>query len=134
MNWVEKSSFKKIRRLSEISEQEWNYKILLTQDNISTVRNNPAPYTLPIIPLLLPSDIVEGKHVVIADIRRLISSSARPFDGPVVEASSRVQGASGSSTSHSEDFSSAQPVPSRRTRSSRPERLPLLEQVAGSGP
>ena len=90
MNWVEKSSFDKIRRLSEIFEQEWHYKVLLTLDNISFVRRNPTPYTLPVIPPPLPSDIVEGEHFVIADLRRLISSSARPFGGPLVEASSRV--------------------------------------------
>ena len=134
MNWVEKSSFEKIRRLSEISEQERHYKILLTPDNISAVRRNLAPYTLPVIPLPLPSDIVEGEHFVIADLRRLISSSARPFGGPVVEASSRVHGASGSSTFLSEDSSSAQLVPSRRTRSSRSEQLPLPTQVVGSAP
>ena len=135
MNWVEKSSFEKIRRLSEISEQERHYKVLLTQDNISVVRRNPAPYTLPVIPRPLPSDVVEGEHFVIADLRRLVSSSARPSGSLVVEASSRVQGvwsASGSSTSPSKDSSSTQPVPSWRTRSSRPERLPLPEQVAGS--
>ena len=137
MNWVEKSSFEKIRRLSEISEQERHYKVLLTLDNISAVRHNPAPYTLPVIPRPLPSDIVEGEHFVIADLRRLISSGARPSSDPVIEASSRVQGvrsASSSSTSPSEDSSSANPVPSRRTKSSRPERLPLTERVAGSAP
>ena len=137
MNWVEKSSFKKIRWLSYISEQERHYKVLLTPYNISAVRRNPTPYTLPVIPRLLPSDIVEGEHLVITDLRRLISSSARPSGGPVVEASSRVQGvgsASGSSTFPSEDSSSAQPVPSRTTRSSHPERLPLPEQVVGSAP
>ena len=64
-------------------------------------------------------------------------SRARPSGGPVVEASSRVQGArsaSGSSTSTSEDSSSAHPVPSRRTRSSRPKWLPLPERVVGSAP
>ena len=110
MNWVEKSSFEKIRRLSEIFEQERQYKVLLTLDNISTVRRNPASYTLPVIPRPLPSDVMEGEHFVIADLRCLVSSSARPSDGPVVEAASRVQGAwsaSGSSTSPSEDSSSA---------------------------
>ena len=111
--------------------------VLLTLDNISAVRHNLTPYTLPVIPRPLPSDIVEREHFVIADLRRLISSSARPSGDPVVEASSRVQGSrstSGSSTSPSEDFNSAHPVPSWRTRSSRPERIPLPERVAGSGP
>ena len=130
---MEKSSFEKIRRLLEISEQERHYKVLLTQNNISVVRRNLAPYTLPVIPRPLPSDIVEGEHFVIADLQRLILSSACPSCGLVVEALSRVQrawSASGSSTSPSEDSSSAQPVLSRRTRSSRPERLSLPEQVA----
>ena len=96
--------------------------------------STPAPYTLPVIPRPLPSDIVEGEHFVIADLRRLISSSVRPSSGPVVESSSQVQGTSGSSTSPSEDSSSSQPVLSRRTRSSHPERLPLLEQVVRSAP
>ena len=94
-------------------------------------------YTLPVIPRLLPSDIVEGEHFVIVDLRRLISSSARPSGDPVVEPSSRVQGAghtSGSSTSLSEDSSSSHPSPSRRTRSSHPEQLPLPDRVAGSAP
>ena len=42
------------------------------------------------IPRPLPSDIVEGEHFVIADLRRLISNSARPFEDSVVEASSRA--------------------------------------------
>ena len=92
MNWVEKSSFEKICQLSEIFEQERHYKVLLTPDYISTVRRNLAPYTLPVIPRRLPSDIVEGEYFVIADLWRLISSSACPSGGPIVEASSQVQG------------------------------------------
>ena len=95
------------------------------------------PYTLPVIPQPLPSNVVEGEHFVIADLRRLILSSARSSGGLVVEASSWVQGdgsASGSSTSLSEDSSSSQPVPSRRTISGRPEWLPLPDQVAKSAP
>ena len=110
MNCVEKSSFEKIHRLSEIFEQEHHYKVLLTPDNIYAVRRNLTPYTLPVIPRPLPSDIVEGEDFVIADLRRLILSSARPFGGLVVEESSWVQGAgsaSGSSISPSEDSRSA---------------------------
>ena len=134
---MERSSLEKIRRLLEILEQERHYKVLLTPDNISVVRRNLAPYTLPVIPRPLPSDILEGEHFVIADLLCLISSSARPSEDPVVEASSRVQGAghsSGPSTSLSVDSSSSHPAPSQRTRSSRLERLPLLDRVAGSAP
>ena len=87
MDWVKKLSLEKITRLLEISEQELQYKVLLTPDNISAMRRNPAPYTLPVIPRPLPSDIVEREHFVIADLRPLISSSARPSGDQVVEAS-----------------------------------------------
>ena len=90
---VEKSSFDKIHRLLEISEQGRHYKVLLTLDIISAMRRNPAPYTLPVIPRPLPLNVVEGENFVIADLRRLVSSSARPSGGLVVEALSRVQGA-----------------------------------------
>ena len=90
MNWVEKSSLKKILRLTKISEQEQHYKVLLTLDNISTMRRNSTPYTLPVIPRSLPSDVVEGEHFVIVDLWCLVSSNARPFGGSVIEASSRV--------------------------------------------
>ena len=135
MDWVEKSSLEKIRQLLEISEHERHYKVLLTPDNISTARRNPTPYTLPVIPRPLPSNIVEGEHFVIVDLRRLISSSAHPSRDLVVEASSQVQGtghASGSSTFPSGDSSSAHPAPSWRIKSSHPEWLPLPDRVVGS--
>ena len=92
MKWVENSNIEKIRRLLEISEPERHYQVLLTRENISVVRNKPAPYTLPVTPRPLPSNVVEREHFVLADVRRLASSSASYSWGLVVEASSRVQG------------------------------------------
>ena len=99
MKWVEKSSIEKIRRLLEISERERHYQVLLTRENVSTVRNNPAPYTLPAIPQPLPSNVVEGEHFVLVDVRRLASGGASSSRDLVVEASSRVQGAQSASRS-----------------------------------
>ena len=93
MNWVEKSSIEKIRRLLEISERERHYQVLLTPENISVVRRNQAPYTLLVIPQPLPSHIVEGEHFVIADLRRLVSCSASSSRDPVIKTSSWMQGA-----------------------------------------
>ena len=90
VNWVEKSSFEKIRRLLEVSERERHCKVLLTPENISTVRHNPTPYNLPIIPRPLPPDVVEGEHFVVADLRRLVSHGANSSRDPAVEASSWV--------------------------------------------
>ena len=78
MNLVEKSSFEKIHRLTEISEQDRHYKVLLTPNNISIVRCNSVPYTLPIIPRPLPSDVVEGEHFVNADLMRLVRAAPVP--------------------------------------------------------
>ena len=112
VKWVEKSSIEKIWRLLEISERELHCQVLLTRENISTERNNPAPYTLPIIPLPLPSNVVEGEHFVLVDIRCLASGNVSSSRNLVVEASSRVQGArslsqSLTSSSRAPDSSSA---------------------------
>ena len=90
MKWVERSSIEKIRRLLESSERERHYQVLLTRENISAMRHNPAPYTLPVIPRPLPSNVVEEEHFMIADVRRLVSGSASSSRDPIVEASSRV--------------------------------------------
>ena len=132
-----KLSFGRIRRLLEVSEQECHCKVLLTPENISVVRHNPAPYNLLVIPRPLSSDVVEGEHFVVVDLRRLVSRGASSSRGPTVEASSRVQGvgsASGASTSSSESSSSSPPAPSRGTRRGHPERPPLPVQVPGPAP
>ena len=91
MKWVEKSCIEKIRRLLGISERERHYQVLLTRENISAVRNNPAPYTLSVIPRPLPSNVVEGEHFMLADIQRLVSGNASSSRALVVEASSRYR-------------------------------------------
>ena len=104
MKWVEKSSIEKIPRLLEIFEQKRHYQVLLTRENISALRHNPAPYILPVIPRPLPSNVMEREHFVLADVQRLVFGSASSSRDMVVEASSRVQGArsaSGSSASSS---------------------------------
>ena len=90
MKWVEKSSIEKIRRLLEIFERERHYQVLLTRENISVVRHNLTPYTLLVIPRPLPSNVVEGEHFVIVDVRCLVSNNASSSRDLVVEASSRV--------------------------------------------
>ena len=129
MKWVEKSSIEKIRRLLEIFERERHYQVLLTRENISAVRHNPTPYTLPVIPLPFPSNVVEGEHFVLADVWRLVSSGASSSRDLVVEESSRVQGgrsASRSSASSSGGSSSSPSALSRRDKKGRPEQfLPL---------
>ena len=137
MKWVEKSSIEKIRRLLEISERERHYQVLLTRENISAVRLNPAPYTVPIIPWSLPLNVVEGEHFVLADVRRLVSGGSSSSRDLVVEASSWVQGArsaSRSSPSSSGESSSSTFAPSRRAKKGHPERFLPLVQVVGAAP
>ena len=125
VNWVKKSSFKKIRWLLEVSERERHYKVLLTLENISVVRHNLAPYNLPVIPRPLSSDMVEWEHFVVADLRNLVSRSASSSRDPTVEVSSQVQGVgstSGASTSSSGSSNSSPPTLCRGTRRGHPER------------
>ena len=98
------------------------------------MRHNPAPYNLSVIPCPLLSDVVEGEHFVVADLRRLISRGASSSRDPAFEASSRVQGVgseSGASTSSSGSSSSSPPTPGWGTRRGHPERPPLPVQVPG---
>ena len=85
VEWVEKASFIKICRLLEVSERELHYKVLLTLKNLADVRCNPTYYNLPVIPRLLPSEVVTGEHFVNADMLRLISSGALTFGGTEIE-------------------------------------------------
>ena len=131
---MEKSSIEKIRRLLEIFERERHCRVLLTPENISFVRHNPNPYTLPVIPRPLPSHVVEGEHFVVADLRRLVFGGASSSRNPVIEESSWVHGAgrtSRPSASPSGGSSSSLPTLGERTRSSHPERLLLPVRVIG---
>ena len=62
MQWVEKASIEKIRRLLEIFELEHHCEVLLTLKNLVDVQQSSTPYSLPIIPCSLPSEIVGGEH------------------------------------------------------------------------
>ena len=97
MKWVEKSSIEKIWRLLELSERERHCQVLLTRENIFSVRNNPAPYTLRVIPRPLPSNVIEGEHFMLEDVRHLVSGHVSSSRDLVAEASSRVQSPTSSS-------------------------------------
>ena len=74
---------------------------------------------------------------MLADVRRLVSGDASSSRDPVIEASSRVQGArsaSRSSSSSSGGSSSSPSAPSQRAKKGRPERFLPLAQVAGAAP
>ena len=78
VNWVEKSVFKNIQKLLEISEREQHHEILLTVKNLRELSRNLSPYTLPVIPRPLPTKIVEGEPHVIADLLNLVPGSSSP--------------------------------------------------------
>ena len=135
MKWVEKSSIEKISRLLEIIERERHYQVLLTRENVSAVRNNPAPYTLPVIPRSLPSNVVEGEHFVLVDVQRLASGGASSSRGLVVEASSWVQGAhSAPRSSASSSWGPDSPAAGREASGCGPERILPLAQVIRVAP
>ena len=72
VHWVERVSFAKIRRLLEISEQEQHHEVLLTMKNLHDLSRHLSPYTVPIIPRPLPSEVVECEYFVAADLLSLI--------------------------------------------------------------
>ena len=82
--------FLNISRLFEINERECN-ELLLSVKNSQELGSNPFPYIASIIPRPLPREVVRGKHFVIADLLKLISSissqagSAREPQAEIVE-------------------------------------------------
>ena len=137
MQWVEKASLEKIRRLLEVFEQERHCEVLLTLKNLADVRRSPAPYSLLIIPRVLLVEIVDREHFVTSDLLSLIVGRAPSTRDPEAKASHREQASrasSVSSTSFSEDSSSASPGPGRDERGIRPARLPLLRKGTSFAP
>ena len=128
MQWVEKASLEKIRRLLEVFEHERHCEVLLTLKNLADVRRSPAPYSLPIIPRLLPSEIVGEEHFVTTDLLDLLAGRAPSSGDPKAEALSREQALLASSipsTSTSLGSSSALPVAGPEAGSVCPAGLPL---------
>ena len=114
MQWVEKASLEKIRRLIEGYEQERHCEVLLTLKNLANVRRSPVPYSLSIIPRSLPLEIVGKEHFVTTDLLELLVSHVSSYGYLAAEALSREQALRASfvpSTSTSESSSSALPVP-----------------------
>ena len=137
MQWVDKASIEKIRRLLEISELEWHCEVLLTLKNLADVRQRSAHYSLPIIPRSLPSEIVGGEHFVTTDLLDLLASHAPSPGDPEADALSREQAlwaSSVPSTSTSGGSSSTLPVPCPEAGSTCPARLPLPRKRIGPAP
>ena len=91
MQWVEKASLEKIRRLLEVSKQKRHYEVLLTLKNLADVRWSPAPYRLSIIPRSLPSEIVGREHFVTTDLLNFLTGHAPSPKDPLAEALIREQ-------------------------------------------
>ena len=137
VQWVEKASLEKIRRLLEVSEQERHCEVLLTLKNLTNVRRSPAPYSLPIIPRSLPLEIVGRKHFVTTDLLDLLAGRAPLPGDPEAEALSREQALQASSipsTSTSGGSSSALPVPSLEAGSICSTGLPLPRKMIYPAP
>ena len=128
MQWVEKASLEKIRRLLEVSEEERHCEVLLTLKNLAEMRQSSAPYSLPNIPCSLPSEIVGGEHFVTTDLLDLLAGRAPSPRDPEAEALSREQALHASfvpSTSTSGGSSSALPILGPEAGSVCPTGIPL---------
>ena len=57
-------------------EVERNHELLLTVKNLRELSGSPFPYTIPIVPRLSPTEVIEGEHFVLADLLKLVPSSS----------------------------------------------------------
>ena len=116
VHWVERASFAKISKLLEISEYERHHESLLTVKNLHDLRRHPLPYSVPIIPRPLPSEVVECDHFLAADLLSLIPGGSSPTREAESEATGRelvVGTQSVLSSSTSEDSNPAPRRPSK---------------------
>ena len=101
------------------------------------MRRSPAPYSLPIIPRSLPSEIVGGEHFITTDLLDLLAGRTPSPGDPEAEALSREQALRASSVpsmSTSGGSSSAILVPGSEAGSICPAGLPLPRKRIGPAP
>ena len=137
VNWVEKASFEKIRKLLEISERERHHEVLLTLKILSDLSCNPAPYSVFVILHPLHTEIVEGEHYVITDLLNLLPYSSFLSREPKTEATGRelvIHTRPGQPSSASEDSGPTPQASKRGKRGSRLERPPLARKGSCPAP
>ena len=137
INWVEKASFEKIQKLLEISELERHHEVLLTLKNLGDLSHNSAPYSIPVIPCPLLTEIVEGEHYVTVDLLNLLPGSSSLAREPKAEAAGRelvIRTHPKQPSSASEDSDPTPQASRRGEKGSHLERLPLARNGSRLAP
>ena len=73
---MEKARLDRIKRLLKISERERNQDLLLSAKNLQELGVNFFPYIGPIIPSLLPKELIKGELFILADLLKSIPGSS----------------------------------------------------------
>ena len=73
---MEKASLNHIRWLLEITEVEYNQELLLSVKNLRELGASSFRYIVPVIPRLLPEEIVMGEHFALVDLLKSIPGSS----------------------------------------------------------
>ena len=76
-----------LRRLFEISERERNHELLLSMKNLQELGANPFSHIVSVLPCHFPSEVVKGKHFVLANLLKSLlggSSQAEAASKPLV--------------------------------------------------
>ena len=76
VNWIEKAGLENIRRLLKITKLECSHELLLTAENLRELATCTFPYIIPIVPRLLPAELIEGEHFVLTDLCKSNSGSS----------------------------------------------------------
>ena len=73
---VDKTRLDCIRWILKITEREHNHKIFLFVKNLQELGASPFPYIVPVIPRLLPEELIKGEHFIFADLMKSIPGSS----------------------------------------------------------
>ena len=137
VNWVEKASFEKIRKLLDIFEQKRHHEVLLTLKNLGDLSRNPTPYSIPVNLRPLPIEIVEGEHFVTANLLNLLPGSSSPARESETEVAGRelvIRPQLEQPSSTSEDSGPAPQASRQGERGSRLKCLPLARKGSRPAP
>ena len=76
VNWVEKASLERIRRLLKITKVERNHELLLFVKNLGELGASPYHYIFPVILRPMLAEPIKGEHFVLFDLLKSIPSSS----------------------------------------------------------
>ncbi|RVW86090.1 hypothetical protein CK203_037999 [Vitis vinifera] len=82
VEWVKKASFTRLNKLFKIDASKRNHKVLLSDNNLLALINDPKSFIIPVFPHVAPPSLIPNEHFMMKDlpfyeVACLVDSEAR---------------------------------------------------------